>query len=320
MKLTYQNKHYPIEPNQSVLDCLLSHGVQIPHFCKSGICGTCLMKSKTPDIPAHAQNGLKESLKKQNYFLACVFKPEMDFEISDPSSEIEIQGQIRNLDLLNDEIVRLRIEPLQEFVFRAGQYITLLRKDGLARSYSIASLPSLGYFELHIRVIKNGKMSSWIKNTLKAGEKISVRGPNGNCFYSTQTKLQPILLAGVGTGLAPLYGILKDALQKNHSGPIELFHGGRNPSSLYLQNELQDLASQHSNFKYHPCVLSEGTVQTPEIPLDQNILKNFHFLKSARIYLCGDPSVVNSLRKKLFIAGASSKEIYADAFLSSPAQ
>lgn len=317
MKLTYQNQHYIMDPNQSVLDCLLNHGVHIPHFCKSGVCNSCILKCKTPNIPSYAQNGLKESQKQQGYFLSCVFKPEMDLDISDPGTEIEIQGQIRKIHLIHQEVIGLQIEPTEGFTFRAGQYITLIRKDRLARSYSISSLPSTGCLELHIRVIPNGKMSSWIKHTLREGEQVSIRGPNGNCFYSTPTKLQPILLAGTGTGLAPLYGILKDALQQNHSGPIWLFHGGRNRFSLYLQDELQKIATVHENFKYFPCVLSEGSSEIPEIPLDQNILKNFHFLKDSRVYLCGEPLVVNSLRKKLFIAGASAKEIYADAFLSS---
>ena len=36
-----------------------------------------------------------------------------------------------------------------------------------------------------------------------------------------------------------------------------------------------------------------------------------------RAYLCGDPDLVLSLRKKLFLAGLSLKDIHADAFLPS---
>jgi NAD(P)H-flavin reductase len=112
---------------------------------------------------------------------------------------------------------------------------------------------------------------------------------------------------------------VQDALQQKHVGPIWLFHGGRNPFSLYLKEELQQIALHNQNFQYRPSVLSGALEGIPEIALDRDILENFPDLKKSRIYLCGDPSLVNLLRKKLFLAGASSKEIYADAFLPSSA-
>lgn len=42
-------------------------------------------------------------------------------------------------------------------------------------------------------------------------------------------------------------------------------------------------------------------------------------LKDHRVFLCGNPDVVGLLRKKAFLAGASLKDIYADAFLPSTA-
>jgi NAD(P)H-flavin reductase len=275
------------------------------------------MRSSTREIPVSAQSGLKDSLKSQGYFLACMCRPEGNLEISDPDSALQIQGEIQKLDLLNDEVLRLQIKIPESFIFKAGQYISLIRGDGLTRSYSIASLPETGYLELHVRLIPNGKMSSWIKTSLQVGDKISIRGPSGNCFFSGGKSEQPLLLAGTGTGLAPLYGILNDAIRQGHLGPIWLFHGGRNPFSLYLKDELEQLSLRYPQFHYRPCVLSEGTESVPAIPLDQNIMKHFPWIKTARIYLCGDPVLVNGLRKKMFLAGASSKEIYADAFLPS---
>ena len=34
-----------------------------------------------------------------------------------------------------------------------------------------------------------------------------------------------------------------------------------------------------------------------------------------RVFLCGNPQLVTSLRKKSFLAGASMKEIHSDAFV-----
>ena len=49
------------------------------------------------------------------------------------------------------------------------------------------------------------------------------------------------MLAGAGTGLAPLYGIARDALAQGHTGPVWLFHGGVDLRGLYLAEELKAL-------------------------------------------------------------------------------
>ena len=38
-------------------------------------------------------------------------------------------------------------------------------------------------------------------------------------------------------------------------------------------------------------------------------------LAGVRVVLCGNPELVTKLRKAAFLAGASMKDIYADAFL-----
>lgn len=317
MQIIYKGTPYPIKPDQSVLDCLLEHGINIPYSCKSGVCCSCIMKGNPLALPHTAQAGLRDTLKEQGYFLACVCRPEQDLELFDSDALILQQCQVIKREFLNADVLRMCLSVPENFNFKAGQYICLVRDDGLTRSYSIASVPHNEQLELHIRLIPNGTMSLWIKNSLKNDDCISIKGPFGHCSYSATNNEQPLLLMGTGTGLAPLYGILKDAMLQKHRGPIVLFHGGKTPSSLYLTEELRELSKEKPQFQYRPCVLSEGTNDIIEIPMDHYVINNIPWLKSARIYLCGDPSFVTSMRKKLFIAGASSKEIYADAFLPS---
>ena len=199
--------------------------------------------------------------------------------------------------------------------------MTVVREGGLSRAYSIASLPEQGELELHVRRVPEGRMSGWFHNEARPGDRVSVLGPSGECFYTTGKEDQPLILAGTGTGLAPLYGIVRDALRNGHRGPIHLFHGALHRGGLYLVEELRRLAERHPHFKYVPAVLhADGAADEHEHgiavgPLDGVIAKKLPKLAGFRAYVCGDPGIVNTLRKKLFLGGVASREIYADAFL-----
>jgi ferredoxin-NADP reductase len=118
---------------------------------------------------------------------------------------------------------------------------------------------------------------------------------------------QPLILAGAGTGLAPLWGVLNDALAQGHRGPITLYHGALSPAGLYLQDELRALEARHANVRYRPCVKADGGDLLETVKADP-------MLKTAGVFLCGDAPLVELMRRTLFLAGAKLAEIRADAF------
>jgi ferredoxin-NADP reductase len=163
-------------------------------------------------------------------------------------------------------------------------------------------------------------MSGWLAAEARPGDAVQLQGPVGSCFYVPGRPEQPLLLAGTGPGLAPLYGIVRDALEAGHSGPIYLFHGARTPEGLYLCDALRELAERHAQLRYRPSVLAGGSRDVAEGPLDVLIRTECPKPVGFRAYLCGDPPLVLSLRKKLFLSGLSLKDLHADAFLPSTPQ
>jgi NAD(P)H-flavin reductase len=163
-------------------------------------------------------------------------------------------------------------------------------------------------------------MSNWLEKNADSGSEVTLRGPAGNCFYSPDNGNNfPIILVGTGTGLAPLYGIVKEALIKGHKGEIKLFHGALKEGDLYLVEILQTLDTNHDNFTYIPCVLNGDNnkfyktgdikeIAISSLPKDKN---------NVYLFLCGAPEMVNPLKTKAFIAGINSKHIFVDQFLPS---
>lgn len=318
--IIFDDDRLELEAGQTVLSALLERGYTIPHSCRSGVCQTCLMQATEGDVPESAQAGLRDTLKAQGYFLACRCEPQTPLRVTLPeTTALRSTAIVTQHHRLGPDVLRLRLKPEQAFPYQAGQYITVWKDDTQGRSYSLASVPTLeDDLELHIRRIPNGTVSNWLHDSIQTGESLQLQAATGHCFYTTGAPHQPLLLAGTGTGLAPLFGIARDALHQGHQGEIHLFHGARDTEGLYLHQDLMALAKQYPNFHYHASVLQADKIQAPvsTVPLDQQIMTVVTEPADWRIYLCGDPALVNGLKRKLFLAGAAMNNIYSDPFLS----
>jgi len=315
-KVIYGGQSYDCEES-SVLDCLTAQGVSVPSSCRSGLCQTCMMKAVSGKIPEKAQAGLSDALVAQNYFLPCVCTPQEDLEVILPDATSgKIQVQVSSIEYLNADIVGLKLKPALPFEYRPGQFINFFKDETTVRSYSLASVPELEEdLFLNVRKVPSGLVSGWISEHLKPGDTVTISAASGNCFYVLGKPEQDILLIGTGSGLAPLYGIIRAALHHGHRGRISLYHGSYTTDGLYLTEELRKLAQSYSNFSYSPCV-SEG--ETDEhirqgMVLDVALQDN-PSLKGWRVFLCGHPEMVKSAQRETFFAGASMRDIFADPF------
>jgi NAD(P)H-flavin reductase len=302
---------------KSVLDCLTAQGVHIPSSCRSGVCQTCLMRVVDGAVPEKSKEGLNPTLAAQNYFLPCVCYPEQDIEVVLPEAGMDkLEARITRVEFLNADILGISLKPSRPLEYRAGQFINLFMDETTARCYSLASVPSLGEeLFLHVRKVPGGLVSGWIFADLKAGDNITISEASGDCFYVTGKPEQNILLIATGSGLAPLYGIIRDALLNGHRGKLSLYHGSYNTDGFYLVEELRRLAQNHHNLSYVPCV-SDGNAPTgyaPGMVLDV-ALADHPDLTGWRVFLCGNPDMVYAAKQQTFFAGASMREIYADPF------
>lgn len=320
-KIQYSGNEYVALPGDSVLETLEKAGEKIPNSCRSGICQTCLMQARVGSIPPAAQVGLRDTLQEMGYFLACQCHPEEDIEASLAGDGVlnEVPVQIKSLHLLSPSVMQVTLKPEREFKYRRGQFINLTRKDGVSRSYSLSGCVGEDHLlELHVRHIPGGAMSDWLMQG-KNSHDLSVQGPLGSCFYIKGGVEQPMLLVGTGTGLAPLYGILCDALSAGHTGPIHLYHGARSENGLYMVEQLRSLAHRHANLQYTACILTDDdSSSTDELvigSLEEIVFARHPNLKGWRSFLCGNPEIVTRFRKRAYLAGAALGDIYADAFL-----
>jgi NAD(P)H-flavin reductase len=313
--IQFQGESVTLAEGESVLDGLLRQGHPIPHGCRAGVCQSCVVEAAEGDNVSSAQAGLSDNQVRLNQFLSCQCIPREPLSISLVDiNEQKTSAQVVDKSWLSDQVIRLRLKASINYF--PGQYVTLWKDESVARSYSLASVDADGFLEFHIRHYPDGVFSRWVADDLAVGDELYLQGPMGKCFYSAEPS-QPLLLSAIGTGLAPIYGILRDALNQFHHGPITLVVGAKDTSGLYLVDELMELARRHDNVGIHVVVQQEVEAEPPVQVGDiyQYIKALLPDMNGYRVYLCGAESFVTKMRKQCFLAGAGMSAIAADVFL-----
>lgn len=322
---------HDIEHKQgSVLDTLLEKGIDVAHSCKAGLCQSCLLECREGSVPDKAKTGLKSSLADAGYFLACQCHPEAPMTVASIDAEkSRSKANVVSLERFESGVLKLRLSAsdsdfAQTFAqTKGGQYFTLWKDAATGRSYSNASASSSDFLEFHIKHLENGAFSNWAATQLQVGDSIDIQGPLGTCCYSAKDQEileRPLILAGIGTGLAPLLGVLKDALSHEHQGPIEMILASKQSSAFYLVEELSTLEAQHENLSIH--WLYQESSESGEKPSNARCENVYEFVKAldtewpeALVYLCGAESFVKKMKRQCFMSGAAMNNIFADSFV-----
>lgn len=158
-------------------------------------------------------------------------------------------------------LVRIVVETDQPFDFAAGQYVSI-RYGTRTRPYSIASSPTRDDTELCIRRVPDGTLSPRLCDDLSAGDRITVRGPNGHLLLEDVSSRDLAFLA-TGTGVAPMKSMIDYTFEKGRDEyrgekrDVWLFLGAAWKDDLPYHEAFRKLASEHDNFHYVPCLSRE---------------------------------------------------------------
>jgi CDP-4-dehydro-6-deoxyglucose reductase, E3 len=324
MIVRFEGSSFELLPEETLLEGIERQGGSLPSFCRRGLCQVCVVKATRGDIPPLAQKGLRDGAKRQSLLLACVCRPTGDLEVDRHGSSASFDSRVEHVEPLAGNVLRVWVSAPPGLVYQAGQYLHVVRpSDGLMRPYSIASLPGGERIELHVACLPGGAMSGWLRSAV--GQSLVLRGPFGECVYQPDEPDRPLCLAGTGTGLAPLLGVVRAALAAGHRGEIRLFHGSVRRAGLYLWAELRALLSGAPQLRLVGSLLEGGEPEGDgaearwsirATPLEAALAAEGQAWKEHRVYLCGNDELVRKLQKKLYLAGVPLARIHTDPFVA----
>jgi ferredoxin-NAD(P)+ reductase (naphthalene dioxygenase ferredoxin-specific) len=314
------------QPGANLLDTLREHGIPVSYSCMAGRCGTCRCKVVGGQVieagpeQARAPMGAGESVLACQATLieSCAIEiPEPDEIVVHPARIVK--STVRGLERVTHDIVRLRLALAKPLQFSPGQYATLQFAPDLSRPYSMACTDSANELEFHIRVVPDGRVTSYIASTLKLGDTVRVSGPMGTAYLRRKHEGPMICIAG-GTGLAPVLSIVRGAIAAGMTNPIHLYFGVRSSADVYGTQWLDELTAEHPSLRSHVVVASASTpvagngrsgVVTHAIDEDWKELSGW------RAYVAGSPLMVDAATLMLARKGIAREHIYADAFYPS---
>jgi CDP-4-dehydro-6-deoxyglucose reductase len=319
---------FTVNDGETVLAAALREGIVIAYGCRSGVCGTCKgsLVEGSVDYGTYQEHAMTEAERAAGKALFCQARPHSDLVIQCREIGTAVKGmQIRMMParvtkmqrLASDVmLLELKLPANERLQFLAGQYVDLLIRGGVRRSFSMANAPhDDAFLQLHLRDY-GGPFSQHVFNVMKEKDVIRIEGPFGT-FFLREDSTKPIVLLASGTGFAPIKAIVEHALQKGAKRPMTLYWGCRVRADLYM-DELAARWQREGMLRYVP-VLSDA------LPADQwsgrsglvhrAVMEDLPDLSGYQVYACGAPVMVDAARLD-FTAKCRlpEEEFYSDSF------
>jgi CDP-4-dehydro-6-deoxyglucose reductase, E3 len=321
--------HFQADSEETLLQAGLRQSVGLPYGCRNGACGACKAKIVSGEID-HGQaqeHALSAAERAAGVALLCCASARSDVVIEcrevGGGGDIPVKTlpcRVQKMERLAPDVIALHLKlPASErLLFRAGQYIDILLKDGKRRSYSIANAPHDDEFiQLHVRLVPGGLFTEQVFGSMKERDILRFNGPHGS-FFLREDSAKPIILLAGGTGFAPVKAIVEHAIEVGSTRPMHLYWGARTQQDLYLDALPREWSRQHRHIHYVP-VLSEPSPQDAWQGrtgfVHRAVMADFADLSAHQVYACGTPAMIDAARAE-FTAQCSlpAGEFFADAF------
>lgn len=312
----YLGKGYVAREQESFLECLLRHGVDINHSCKNGVCNACLSKCYEPPLDLYT-GALPKSLVEKGYFLPCRTVAEDGISFGLPEArDIALQSELVDKILLAEDVWQFTFAPFQSFDYQPGQFVYIYNELGEGRPYSIASSPfETPYLEFHVKHIPNGLVSDWLVKFVDIGDVVDVSPPGGDCYL--KESMEDIYLIAFGVGMSSVYGVLQAAAYYNTLGQyrnIKVYHIANKKDGFYLSGCIRRWLEGDHRVQYLELIYED--VGEDLVGLLDYVLEPFAGRSEPHYFLCGSPGNVKTFSSLLEEQGVSSANILSDPYES----
>jgi propane monooxygenase reductase subunit len=317
--------------DEKILDAAFRQGIHLMHGCREGQCSACKSYLLEGDIQMERYStfACNDAEAAEGYVLLCKAHAFSDCTIELLNfDEDELLGglpittvttRVAAIDPVTRDIVSLRLEPLDPFAFKPGQYADLtIPGTEEHRSFSMATTPSApGEIEFLIKKYPGGRFSGLLDDGLSVGDELSMTGPYGSSTLKDGHVLPVVCVAG-GAGMAPILSILRHLSETGSTRPVRFYYGARTAADLFYLDQIRDLGAALADFEFIAC-LSESADCEFEVEagnVTDVVERREPQLAKCEAYLCGPPPMVDAALALLEAHNVPKDQVFYDKFTS----
>ncbi len=237
--------------------------------------------------------------------------------------------KVLNIDILTKESVCIKLDTTSiddgSFDFIPGQYITIkhmINNEDVRRSYSISSVPGSA-IEIGVKLVKSGRMSTYLTRQLQVGDSLEVMPPTGSFTLETNPDNEKHYMAiCAGSGITPILSMIGSVLNNEPLSSFTLLYGNKDRSNIMFLNELLSFEKEfQSQFFIYFAFSREKTTNSIYGRIDSENLTNLFNehtnLKHADSYfLCGPGEMIDNIDQFLLDNDISKEKILFERFTS----
>jgi len=216
---------------------------------------------------------------------------------------------------------------VENFKYRQGQHLTLkadIEGEDTRRSYSLCSSPIDGEWKVAVKLIPEGKFSTYVNSHLAAGDELEIMEPSGMFGVDVEPeKAKNYLFFAAGSGITPVLSMVKTHLALEPNATCKLFYVNRTAKSIIFKEELEQL--RNANFGRFE-IYYFLTKEVRDIPLfngrfDEEkmdvLVDNFIDIPdTSEVFLCGPEEMINFVSNYLVKAGLPKDLIHFELFVT----
>lgn len=310
-KVTINDEPFLANCGELLLDWALMNGVDLPHDCRSGICGACRVHLVEGTVFGGHAFG-------DDMVHTCQARIVSDLKIAIEAAPepVALEARVAKTVQLAPDVVGVDVELPNPLTSLPGQYCKLQFQGFPARPYSptypLEGPPHDRVLHFHIRTMADGLVSSALGRDIGEGHRVRLTGPFGRAFFRPGHSGRTVLVAS-GTGFAPTWSVAVAAIMEQPQRELVFVVAARSIRSLYMHAALCRLA-------LFPNVTLIPMVSEPQ--------KISHAIRSGRptdhlpklspddvVYTAGAPAMTDAVAR---IAKAAGARCYTDPFVQEP--
>lgn len=210
-------------------------------------------------------------------------------------------------------------------VYQAGQFLTFiiqLYNKEHRRSYSFSSTPGIDeHMAVTIREKENGEISRYLLRTWKPGDIITAVEPSGRFTFEPATGERDIFLMAAGSGITPVFSLLKQMLREEPAAKITLIYSNTTPERTIFYEQLRTLENGHPRLKILFLFSNDPDNHHTYRRLNNILLEllvNEHLLfhkDAAQFFLCGPPEYMRMILLTLHFMGFGDAQLHKENFV-----